>query len=413
VLGTHIRPGRTASTWGASMNTLETSFSAIAIAICLIGVFLVRHLSGRISLFYLVAYLLLEAFGLGAWWLLTNPTSPYKALWLGLLMASSFLMAPALWLLALETSTNRRPLLKTLSVPEWLVIVLGALLTIPLVMTTHGGVLIADPARRDLQTFLINYVHETMLVCIALFLIQVPFYLRKSFTIVQQHIERDFDLFSSIDDMTLNTLRVLIWLMAGNWVLIVARTGRALIMDGPTVLDPLFTCVKAGITLWALAIIIKRAIRLGVTSSIDTNTPENGIADEPDHNRNKYARSALDEITRERIERKLKYAMEEDRVFTRSDLRLRDLCGHLNENTHYVSQIINQSLGTSFYDLVNRYRVEAAKQLLQENPELSVLDIAMEVGFNSKSPFNAAFKKITGMTPKEYRKIRTDSGLFN
>lgn len=386
------------------MNTLETSVSAIAIAICLIGVFIVRHLPGRLSLGFLVVYLLLEAFGLSTWWLLANPESSYKALWLGLFMAASFLMAPALWLLAIETSTNRRPPLKTLSVVEWSVIILGALLTLPLIMAAHSGTFIVDPARRGVQTFLVTYVHETMLVCIALFLLQVPFYLRKSFAIVRQHIKWDFGLFSNIDDMPLNTLRVLIWLMVGNWVLSLARTSRSLLVEGTSLLDPLLTCVKAGITLWVLVIILKRALLLS-TAAPQSSAGVKAINDteEPDQ-ANKYARSALDTITRERIERKLKTAMEEDRIFTRSNLKLRDLCTHLNESTHYVSQVINQSLGTSFYELVNQYRIEAAKQLLLENPESSVLDVAMEVGFNSKSPFNSAFKKITSATPKEYRK---------
>lgn len=97
--------------------------------------------------------------------------------------------------------------------------------------------------------------------------------------------------------------------------------------------------------------------------------------------------------------------METDRVFERSSLKLRDLCDHLGENAHYVSQVINQDLGATFYDLINQYRVQAAQQLLVEKPTASVLDIALELGFNSKSPFNSAFKKIAGTTPREYRQM--------
>lgn len=384
------------------MNTLETSASAVAIAICLIGALLVRHLPGRLSLGFLVIYLLLEAFGLGVWWLLANAVSPFKALWLGLLMATSFLMAPALWLLALETTTNRRPSLKSLSTLEWAVIALGAVLTVPLVMTTHSGTLMVDPARELVQTFLKSWVHETMLACIALFLIQVPFYLRRCLLLVQTHTERDFGLFSNIDDMPLNTLRVLIWLMVGNWVLIFVRTSGALAVDGPKLLDPVLTCIKAAITLWALTVIFKRSILSGVGSEPAPATGEARGNDVPDQ-ASKYARSALDIPTQQRIERKLKIALHDEKIFTRSSLKLRDLCDYLGENAHYVSQVINQCLETTFYALVNQYRIESAKQLLTDKPELSILDVALEVGFNSKSPFNTAFKKMTGMTPREYR----------
>ncbi len=385
------------------MSTLETSVSAVAVAICLIGTFLVRHLHGRLSVGFLLVYLLLEAFGLSAWWLLANPASPYKALWLGLFMAGSFFMAPALWLLAVETSTNRRPSVKILSAPEWAVIALGTLLALPLIMTSHSGTLMVDPDQESVQTFLMPYVHETMLASIALFLMQVPFYLRKSLKIVRQHSEQDFRLFSNIDDMPLNTLRVLIWLMVGNWLLTFIRTSGALMLDGPTLLQPMLTCLKAGITLWALVVILKRAMLSGPRAMpACASTEEMSNTDQPDRG-NKYARSALNIPIRERIERKLQLAMAEERIYTRSNLRLRDLCHHLHESTHYVSQVINQSFGASFYELMNRYRIEAAKQLLVEKPQLPVLEVALEVGFNSKSPFNMAFKKATGVTPREYR----------
>ena len=71
-----------------------------------------------------------------------------------------------------------------------------------------------------------------------------------------------------------------------------------------------------------------------------------------------------------------------------------------------LSLLINERTGMHFYDFVNRYRVEEAKRLLRESilrDELSILGIAYEVGFNSKSSFNTAFKKAAGITPSQYR----------
>ena len=68
-----------------------------------------------------------------------------------------------------------------------------------------------------------------------------------------------------------------------------------------------------------------------------------------------------------------------------------------------MSQVISQELNTSFYELVNRYRIEHAKRLLRESPEETVLSIAMNVGFNSKSAFHSAFRRCTGATPSDFR----------
>lgn len=69
-----------------------------------------------------------------------------------------------------------------------------------------------------------------------------------------------------------------------------------------------------------------------------------------------------------------------------------------------LSAVLNQHLGINFFDFVNGYRVDDAARLLLDTPDRTILDIAMEVGFNSKSTFNAAFKKHTGTTPSAWRK---------
>src|SRR5690606_31940313 len=98
-------------------------------------------------------------------------------------------------------------------------------------------------------------IHETMLACIALFLFQVPWYLRKCLHAVRAHTRQNMALFSNTSDMPLNSLKVLMWLMAGSWILVLLRTLRALAIKGPTHLDLLFTAAGAGITVWALYLI--------------------------------------------------------------------------------------------------------------------------------------------------------------
>jgi len=71
-----------------------------------------------------------------------------------------------------------------------------------------------------------------------------------------------------------------------------------------------------------------------------------------------------------------------------------------------LSQIINENLHLSFFDFINSYRIkEAGKRLVSSDyQKYTILAIAMNVGFNSKSAFNMAFKKFTNKTPSEYKK---------
>jgi AraC-like DNA-binding protein len=386
------------------MNILEISFTAVAVSICLLCVLLARQLNHRLSLGFFIVYLTLEALGFAFEWLMAHPESPFKALWLGLYMALSFLMAPCLWLFAIETSINNRPSLRQLSISEWGVIAAGIVFTLPLILAAHPGNLMVDP-QHPAVGFTSSIIHETMLLSIGLFLLQVPWYLKKCLHIIRTHSQSDLALFSNIDDMPLNTLRVLIWVMVGNWILGLLRTVCELVWDGLSDLNVIFTCIEAGITLWAVYVIMKRGI---FSNTIDQIIPpEKNLSDNNTENTEditlKYAKSALDDAVRKRIERKLQQALQIDQIFKRSNLKLRDLCDHINESTHYVSQVINQVMGTSFYELINQHRVEAAKIILLGDTKESVINIAMEVGFNSKSTFNLAFKRITGLTPKEYK----------
>ncbi|SDL84317.1 Helix-turn-helix domain-containing protein [Catalinimonas alkaloidigena] len=118
----------------------------------------------------------------------------------------------------------------------------------------------------------------------------------------------------------------------------------------------------------------------------------------------KYQRSALKEeetaVYHERLLRHMQHA----RPYRQSTLTIQELADQLELPRHHLSQLINEQLGKNFYDFVNGYRVEEAKQLLwdEEYRHLTILGIAEEAGFNSKATFNAVFKKQTGQTPSEF-----------
>ena len=86
---------------------------------------------------------------------------------------------------------------------------------------------------------------------------------------------------------------------------------------------------------------------------------------------------------------------------------LSDLSEKLSISTKHLSQVINQSFDQSFFDFINAYRIQEVQQILKEsgNDKVTVLEAMYQAGFNSKSSFNTAFKKVTGQTPSEFRKM--------
>ncbi len=114
-------------------------------------------------------------------------------------------------------------------------------------------------------------------------------------------------------------------------------------------------------------------------------------------------------LTEERIQvlsDRLIHLMEESKIYENPNLKLDDLAHKMSIPSYLLSQVIRFGLGKNFYDLINTYRVRQVQELLADpgHEHETILDVAFQAGFNSKSSFNLAFKKITGQTPSEYRK---------
>lgn len=123
----------------------------------------------------------------------------------------------------------------------------------------------------------------------------------------------------------------------------------------------------------------------------------------------KYQTSALTSEQADDIQNKLLAIMEGEEIYLDPDLTLKKLSEKIMVHPNHLSRIVNENFGQSFNDFINKYRIERAKQKFTdpEESEKTILEIAYDVGFYSKSVFNTAFKKFTGMTPSGYReKIR-------
>lgn len=119
----------------------------------------------------------------------------------------------------------------------------------------------------------------------------------------------------------------------------------------------------------------------------------------------KYKKSSLDDAEKNIILEKITSQMENDKYFLKSTASLSGLSKTINESSHHVSQVINEKLNQSFFEMLATYRVEEAKTILKTElgKKLTIEEVAERVGYNSKSAFNNAFKKITSQTPSTFR----------
>jgi AraC-like DNA-binding protein len=119
----------------------------------------------------------------------------------------------------------------------------------------------------------------------------------------------------------------------------------------------------------------------------------------------KYEKSSITPERASAIRDRLEEVLRSQKPFLDPDLTLPRLADMVQVPGHQLSQVINETMGTTFFELVNRFRIEEAKRFLKDPKTASytILAIAEESGFNSKTAFNNAFKKMTGMTPSEFR----------
>jgi AraC-like DNA-binding protein len=120
---------------------------------------------------------------------------------------------------------------------------------------------------------------------------------------------------------------------------------------------------------------------------------------------NSYRNSSLTDGEIKEYVADIEKAMKAEQPYLDPSFNLSKLSKLIRVPDYQISQILNMGMKTSFYDLINRYRIEHLVMLLSkpEHDSESILDLAYQVGFNSKSTFNIAFKKITGKTPSTYR----------
>ncbi|HRI61217.1 MAG TPA: helix-turn-helix domain-containing protein [Saprospiraceae bacterium] len=237
-----------------------------------------------------------------------------------------------------------------------------------------------------------------------------------AYRLLQRHRKVIADLFSYQEKINLRWLQYLIYGLAGIWLTVLV--GYDPVVYGAAVLFVLFIGYfgvrQVGIFTNQPALQIVQASydspdfqsSDGQTDTAPMPTFSEKIS--PDaaqpSDKKKYEKSGLTPEAAEALHRRLQDLMNTGQLFKESDLSLTDLAERLDTHPNYLSQIINEKEGKNFYDYINSMRVEVFLKMVADpkNRRFTLLALALECGFNSKSAFNRYFKKATGQAPSEY-----------
>lgn len=119
----------------------------------------------------------------------------------------------------------------------------------------------------------------------------------------------------------------------------------------------------------------------------------------------KYRKSGLQESLRQSKIKQLEQLFKDEKPYLQQSYSLAQLAKHLNLSPQITSQLINEGMQRRFFELIHDYRIKDAQRRLMSEPEVPKMEyLAYELGYGSKSAFYMAFKKSTGLTPRQYRK---------
>lgn len=251
-------------------------------------------------------------------------------------------------------------------------------------LSTVEKLALADPATRDPAHFQIALF--TCTAGVFLFLVFTTYYLVKALRLQARHRQTMMDQFANIEHQSLDWLRNVLLMFSGVWLFMGIK--QMLWVSG--VYIPLFQVTLAFFEMASIGVFAFLALRQPALSFDPTEAapvPRTAI---------------LTEAHMARIAAKLITAMQTDRLYAQSDISLRKLSDITGATKNHISETLSQHLGVNFFDFVNRFRIDEARRLLVETDD-TVLAIGFEVGFNSRSTFNAAFRKHGGSTPSAYR----------
>lgn len=225
-------------------------------------------------------------------------------------------------------------------------------------------------------------------------LVQIFIYILLMIQVFKQYQNNFQAINTNGNKANLNWLKSLIFLISLHWLFISSRSTLAL-------LDFQLQIVIKLLDLFSISIFLGFTTYL-VIKGLNQLKLLNGVQE-----KSKYANSVLTENALKKYAHELSQFMNTQKPYLDPSVTLEELAQKLSIPGWQLSQVINEYYNQNFFNYINSHRIEEAKQLLSrsDNGKKTVLQILYEVGFNSKSTFNSAFKKHTGITPSQYKDL--------
>jgi AraC-like DNA-binding protein len=234
-----------------------------------------------------------------------------------------------------------------------------------------------------LLTNIVTYLNFGIFFLI--FLVQNIFYLYLSVLVYYNHRE----IFQIDKESTKKTL---------NWIIIFLTSYAIILML--VYLFQLNSFASGKIILRILVVIYVSGVVLLGSKDYD-ELQENEIEEKEGN--------ILDEGVINKIREQMNLAIHVNKIYLDPDMNLQIFAHKINSNTKYLSKYINQYYNKSFSNFINELRVQEARELMQDETtkNYTLETIASMCGFNSKSAFNASFKKFYNLPPSEFRESNT------
>lgn len=307
--------------------------------------------------------------------------------------SSLYLFGPLIYLYTLFL-TGRSNTLSKKDLFHFLPFLIGTILMLPFLLQT------ADAKRAYVQEVAISGLPNAFVIGWSVECLHIAVYMLFSIRVIGKYRLRIMESFSSIDKINLQWLY---YVLTGNmviWALYSALLITYLFgvpFESFTLVSRLFGYLSA---LFIYIIGYKALKQPEVFTQMVVNTT--GTA----HSSAKYHRSGLTNLKAEEYKGLLLDFMEDESPYLNPDLTLTELSEALSIPNNHLSQVINEKFGQNFFDFINSYRVAESQAWLKDpqKSKATMLEIAFESGFKSKSTFNAAFKKHVQKTPSEYKK---------
>ncbi len=211
------------------------------------------------------------------------------------------------------------------------------------------------------------------------------------------------DYYASTEQHELRWIYVIGGLASVFWLAQVFAVWRLFVPEDTDMSGAVLSCVGFSLFLTATFWGLRQRPALVPNAADSGLEPSSPQTQEPEKPVEKYGKSALTAQDAARIERKLRAAMDVDHLYRDPNLSLWQLARHVGASPNYISQTMNEVIGESFFDFINRHRIIEAMSWLSETDE-TVLEITYKVGFNTRSSFYTAFKRVSHQTPTNYRK---------